>query len=351
MPVRATKRGDGAHPLAARLRRARVRRELRRAGGRARARRHGRARAGDRPLRDRRAPDLGLRDAHVLAAGARPDGLAAPELRRARRAHAVSHLALAAAVVVLDVRLPRAVRAAVEPGGHARALEFETATVTGRDGHTVHTDRGELRAPLIVDALGWRRVLSNGTADPAARTRGSRAAWRCTRRAAARRWSCGSTPATCAPATRWSFPAGDELRVGVGSFWPTHHVKEPTVRLAQRPGPAGRGLPGQLDPPPAAPGRRGRRLLRRRLRRALPAADRRGHPHGALLRARLRARAARGARRAPHPRAGAAPATAPSPTRTRASSAGCSACQRAVGQITPSRAVTAPCRAFENRRI
>jgi flavin-dependent dehydrogenase len=30
----------------------------------------------------------------------------------------------------------------------------------------------------------------------------------------------------------WSFPAGDELRVGVGSFEPRDHVKEPTVRLA-----------------------------------------------------------------------------------------------------------------------
>ena len=30
----------------------------------------------------------------------------------------------------------------------------------------------------------------------------------------------------------WSFPAGDELRVGIGSFEPRHHVKEPTVRLA-----------------------------------------------------------------------------------------------------------------------
>ena len=43
----------------------------------------------------------------------------------------------------------------------AAETEFETATITGRDGLTVHTDRGELRAPLIVDALGWRRVLSN----------------------------------------------------------------------------------------------------------------------------------------------------------------------------------------------
>ncbi len=30
----------------------------------------------------------------------------------------------------------------------------------------------------------------------------------------------------------WSFPAADEVRVGVGSFDPRHHVKEPTVRLA-----------------------------------------------------------------------------------------------------------------------
>jgi flavin-dependent dehydrogenase len=30
----------------------------------------------------------------------------------------------------------------------------------------------------------------------------------------------------------WSFPAGGEVRVGVGSFDPRFHVKEPTVRLA-----------------------------------------------------------------------------------------------------------------------
>ncbi|HTA36091.1 MAG TPA: NAD(P)/FAD-dependent oxidoreductase, partial [Solirubrobacteraceae bacterium] len=30
----------------------------------------------------------------------------------------------------------------------------------------------------------------------------------------------------------WSFPADGELRVGVGSFWPAHHVKQPTVKLA-----------------------------------------------------------------------------------------------------------------------
>src|SRR5664279_3751083 len=36
---------------------------------------------------------------------------------------------------------------------------FETAKVQQRDGDVVVTDRGPIRAPLIVDALGWRRVL------------------------------------------------------------------------------------------------------------------------------------------------------------------------------------------------
>src|SRR5947208_2086189 len=41
-------------------------------------------------------------------------------------------------------------------------FEFETAKVERRAGQTVHTDRGEIRAGLIVDALGWRRVLGVG---------------------------------------------------------------------------------------------------------------------------------------------------------------------------------------------
>ena len=49
-------------------------------------------------------------------------------------------------------------------------VPFDTAKVEGitraRDVHTVHTDRGDLRAPLVVDALGWRRVLSVAPEDP-----------------------------------------------------------------------------------------------------------------------------------------------------------------------------------------
>src|SRR5689334_10759220 len=35
--------------------------------------------------------------------------------------------------------------------------EFDTAKVEGRDGFVVRTDRGDVSAPLIVDALGWKR--------------------------------------------------------------------------------------------------------------------------------------------------------------------------------------------------
>jgi menaquinone-9 beta-reductase len=115
--------------------------------------------------------------------------------------------------------------------------EFETATITGRDGHTVHSDRGSLSAPLIVDALGWRRVLSNATAIQPPNARLSR--------------GLEVHPAGTGEDLElwidhryvrsgyaWSFPAREEVRIGAGSFWAANHVKEPTVRLAEE-----RGLP------------------------------------------------------------------------------------------------------------
>jgi menaquinone-9 beta-reductase len=107
---------------------------------------------------------------------------------------------------------------------------FETATVDGRTGDTVHTDRGDLTAPLVVDALGWRRVLGNGYQPPEAPlSRGLEVhphgdgdemeIW------VDRRY----VPAGYG----WSFPARDELRIGVGSFDPRFHVKDTTVLLAE----------------------------------------------------------------------------------------------------------------------
>jgi flavin-dependent dehydrogenase len=110
-------------------------------------------------------------------------------------------------------------------------IELETATVTGRSGQTVHTDRGDLRSPLIVDALGWRRVLSNGAAiqPPNARLSRGLEVHPAGSGAEMELWI---DPRYVRAGYAWNFPARDELRIGVGSFWPSHRVKEPTVRLA-----------------------------------------------------------------------------------------------------------------------
>ncbi len=129
---------------------------------------------------------------------------------------------------------------------------FETATVQSRDGHTVHTDRGELRAPLIVDALGWRRTLSRATPIQPPRARLSRGL-EVHPRGSGEEMELWIDPRYVRSGYGWSFPARDEVRVGVGSFWPAHHVKEPTVRLAHDldlppDGYQGNWIPHQLRP-------------------------------------------------------------------------------------------------------
>jgi flavin-dependent dehydrogenase len=110
-------------------------------------------------------------------------------------------------------------------------FEFETAKVDGRSGNMVHTDRGDVSAPLIVDAMGWRRMLADDGYQPpdAPLSRGLEVhpdghgtdleIW------VDRRY----VPAGYG----WRFPARDELRIGVGSFDPRFHVKDTTVLLAQ----------------------------------------------------------------------------------------------------------------------
>jgi len=112
------------------------------------------------------------------------------------------------------------------------SFDFETAKVDGRTGSTIHTDRGDICAPLIVDALGWRRVL--GAADnvqppDALLSRGLEV----------HPFGSGQDleiwiDRSYVPAGYgWSFPADGELRIGVGSFDPRFHVRDPTERLAR----------------------------------------------------------------------------------------------------------------------
>ena len=118
---------------------------------------------------------------------------------------------------------------------------FLTATVKGRlpveetragEVISVVTDRGVLTAPLVIDALGWRRVLGrSGYQPPAAPlSRGLEVhpdgqsedldVW--IERSLVRR------------GYGWRVPAAGEARVGVASYAPGGHVRQPTDRLAER---------------------------------------------------------------------------------------------------------------------
>jgi menaquinone-9 beta-reductase len=104
----------------------------------------------------------------------------------------------------------------------------------GRDVITVHSDRGDLRAPLVVDAMGWRRVLTEPHHQPpeAPLSRGLEVhphaqgdgdaldVW--VERSLVRR------------GYGWRVPAGGEARIGVGSYDPREHVRRPTDALAAR---------------------------------------------------------------------------------------------------------------------
>ena len=109
---------------------------------------------------------------------------------------------------------------------------FETAKVDGRTDALVHTDRGDVSAPLIVDALGWRRVLGSGAnvQPPEARLSRGLEVHPNGRGDELELWLDRSY---IRAGYSWSFPADEEMRVGVGSFDPRDHVKEPTVRLAR----------------------------------------------------------------------------------------------------------------------
>jgi len=125
---------------------------------------------------------------------------------------------------------------------------FETAKVNGRasvdllpdsernstgDGRiAIETDRGVITAPLVVDALGWRRMLATGDGyqpPDAPLSRGLEVHPAGTSEDLAIWIDRKYVPAGYG----WSFPARDELRIGIGSFDPRFHVKKTTVELTE----------------------------------------------------------------------------------------------------------------------
>jgi flavin-dependent dehydrogenase len=113
---------------------------------------------------------------------------------------------------------------------------FEIATVTGRGAEeggeiTVETDRGRFRAPLVVDAAGWQRILGerDGYQPPAgALTR----ALEVHPRATGEDLEVWVDRRYARAGYGWCFPAGEELRIGACSYRPRNHVREGTDGLA-----------------------------------------------------------------------------------------------------------------------
>ena len=138
--------------------------------------------------------------------------------------------------------------------------EFETAKVEGLASDRaapgtapdpdaafeVETDRGIVSAPFVIDCLGWRRVLGSGGYQPpdAPLSRGLEV-HPSGRGERMELWiERGVVPAGYG----WSFPADDEVRIGIGSFDPRFHIREQTVELAGRLGLPAEGYQGNWIP-------------------------------------------------------------------------------------------------------
>jgi flavin-dependent dehydrogenase len=120
------------------------------------------------------------------------------------------------------------------------AARFETAKVEGRGPRTragelvVRTDRGDLRAPIVVDALGWRRVLGRDGYQPPGGP--------LTRALEVHPAHDGGGDALDVWLDRtlsrrgygWCVPAAHEARIGVCSYEAEHQVRAPAVELAAR---------------------------------------------------------------------------------------------------------------------
>ena len=226
MPTRRTKRGHARTPLAADLdvlicgasfAGLAVAREL--AGSGARVLMVDRYEVGERQTSACGIPTQWLRTLDLMGAFRQEFG----ELT-VHTAHGTSRLQLPWTFSTFDYRELCALLEAQAD------CDFETAKVNGRSGNVVHTDRGDLRASMIVDGLGWRRVLGSGYQPPdAPLSRGLEVHPHGTGDDLEIWIDRKYVPAGYG----WSFPACDEVRVGVGSFDPRFHVKDTTVELAQ----------------------------------------------------------------------------------------------------------------------
>ena len=237
------------------VRRGDLRCELRRARGRARAGRLGRRRPGPRPLRDRRAPDLRLRDTDRLAARAGHDRPRAAALRRARRPYPGRDRCSTCPTPSRPSTTTRSANgsgASATPSSRSRrspaARGEEAAASRGRDRPRAGLRAAGRRRPrLAADArLGRPLPARRGAADPGAGGP--------SRRGHSEELEVWVDRRYARAGYGWCFPAGEELRIGACSYEPRDHVRKGTDRLAadlggERVHYQGNWIPHELRPP------------------------------------------------------------------------------------------------------
>ena len=128
-------------------------------------------------------------------------------------------------------RPPRSRGARHVDGGHRGRAHRPRRRVRARSSSTRSAGSGS-----------WARRRSSR------RRRGSRAGSRCIRAAPGEDLELWIDRRVIRAGYGWSFPAADELRVGVGSFDPHDHVKQPTVALADELGLPPDGYQGNWIP-------------------------------------------------------------------------------------------------------
>ena len=117
------------------------------------------------------------------------------------------------------------------------SLSDGESTFTARAGDiVVRTDRGDIAAGLVIDALGWRRVLSDPHYQPpeAPLSRGLEVHPNVPESPHYDALDCWVDRSLVRRGYAWRVPAAGEQRIGVGSYDPHQHVKEGTKELAQR---------------------------------------------------------------------------------------------------------------------
>jgi digeranylgeranylglycerophospholipid reductase len=114
------------------------------------------------------------------------------------------------------------------------AARFAVAKVDGRESTRVLTDRGPIAAQLVVDAMGWRRVLDQPHYQPPAAPLSRGLEVHPETEPAGDALDVWVERSLVRRGYGWRVPAGGEARIGVGSYDPRDHVRGPTDGLAAR---------------------------------------------------------------------------------------------------------------------